>query len=98
MSSLICSEVINESRKEGRPLYLVTIDTQKAFDVVNHVIKKNPSYLKKVHHSTYGILWMHCAVVCHQRSNGREMLVIALRFAGVSDRGDPLPSSLQDVC
>ena len=40
MSSLICSEVINESRTEGRPLYLVTIDTQKAFDVVNHVIKK----------------------------------------------------------
>ena len=37
MSSLICSEVINESRKE---LYLVTIDTQKAFDVVNHVILK----------------------------------------------------------
>ena len=29
MSSLICSEVINESRKEGKPLYLVTVDTQK---------------------------------------------------------------------
>ena len=40
MSSLICSEVINESRKEGKPLYLVTVDTQKAFDVANHVILK----------------------------------------------------------
>ena len=40
MSSLICSEVINESRKDGKPLYLVTINTQKAFDTVNHVILK----------------------------------------------------------
>ena len=40
MSSLTCSEVMNESRIEGKPLYLVTIDTQKAFDVVNHVVLK----------------------------------------------------------
>ena len=40
MSSLICSEVINEARIEGKPLYLVTIDTQKAFDCGNHVILK----------------------------------------------------------
>ena len=40
MSSLICTEVINEARIEGKPLYLVTIDTRKAFDCVNHVILK----------------------------------------------------------
>ena len=40
MSSLICTEVINEARIEGKPLYLVTTDTQKAFDCVNHVILK----------------------------------------------------------
>ena len=40
MSSLICTEVINEAEIEGKPLYLVTIDTQKAFDCVNHVILK----------------------------------------------------------
>ena len=34
------SEVINEARIEGKPLYLVTIDTQKAFDCTNHVILK----------------------------------------------------------
>ena len=38
MSALICSEVINESKLEGQPLYLVTIDTRIVFDVVNHVI------------------------------------------------------------
>ena len=43
ISSLICTEVINEAEIEGKPLYLVTIDTQKAFDCVNHVIlKKDP--------------------------------------------------------
>ena len=40
MSSLICTEVINEARIEGKPLYPVTIDTQKAFDCVNHVVLK----------------------------------------------------------
>ena len=40
MSALICSEAINEAKLEGKPLYLVTIDTRKAFDVVNHVILK----------------------------------------------------------
>ena len=44
MSSLICSEVINESRMEGKPLYIVTIDSQKAFDTVNHVILKKQLY------------------------------------------------------
>ena len=44
MSVLICSEVINESKLEGKPLYLVTIDTRKAFDVVNHVILKKTLY------------------------------------------------------
>ena len=44
MSALICSEVINESKLEGKPLYLVTIDTRKAFDVVNHVILKKTLY------------------------------------------------------
>ena len=43
MSTLICSEAINEAKLEGKPLYLVTIDTRKDFDVVNHVI------LKKTH-------------------------------------------------
>ena len=42
MSSVICSEAIVEAKMSGKPLYLVTIDTRKAFDVVNHVIlKKN---------------------------------------------------------
>ena len=40
MSALICSEVINEAKVQARSLYLVTIDTRKAFDVVNHVILK----------------------------------------------------------
>ena len=44
MSALICSEVINESKLEGSPLYLVTIDRRKAFDVVNHVILKKTLY------------------------------------------------------
>ena len=44
MSALICSEVINKSKLEGKPLYLVTIDTRKAFDVVNHVILKKTLY------------------------------------------------------
>ena len=41
MSVLICSEVINEATLQCQPLYLVTIDTRQAFDVVNHVILKN---------------------------------------------------------
>ena len=44
MSALICSDVINESKLEGKPLYLVTVDTRKAFDVVNHVILKKTLY------------------------------------------------------
>ena len=40
MSALICSEVIDEAKSQGQPIYLVTIDTRKAFDVVNHVIFK----------------------------------------------------------
>ena len=38
MSSLIGPEVINESRMEGKPLCIVTVDSQKAFDTVNNVI------------------------------------------------------------
>ena len=40
MSSLICTEVMNEARIQGKLLYLETIDTQKAFDCVNHMILK----------------------------------------------------------
>ena len=42
MSSVICYEAKVESKARGQPLYLVTIDMQTVFDVVNHVIlKKN---------------------------------------------------------
>ena len=48
MSSVICSEAIVESKARGQPLYLVTIDTQKAFDVGNHVILKKNVFEKGV--------------------------------------------------
>lgn len=37
-SALIVTECINEAKDERRPLHLVTIDAQKAFDVVDHDI------------------------------------------------------------
>ena len=55
MSSLICTEVINESRIERKPLYLLTIDYQKSLCCVNHVILKIHC-LRKVWHLISGLL------------------------------------------
>ena len=41
ISSVICSEAIEEANMSEKP-YLVTFDTKKAFDIVNHVfLRKN---------------------------------------------------------
>ena len=48
MSSVICSEVIVKLKLLGKRLYLVTIDMQKAFNVVNNVIVKKNIYEESI--------------------------------------------------
>ena len=57
MSSLICTEVINEPRIEGKLIYLVIIDTQKAFDCVNYVILKKTLFEQDVAPDLWNIVY-----------------------------------------
>ena len=45
MASLILNETIATAKAEGKDLYVASLDAQKAFDVVNHMILKS-----KLHH------------------------------------------------
>ncbi len=44
MAALLMSESITESKRENKPLYIATLDSQKAFDVVSHEILLNRLY------------------------------------------------------
>ena len=44
MAALLLSEADNDSKQQKKPLYLATLDTKKAFDVVDHVILLNNIY------------------------------------------------------
>ena len=81
MMSLMCLEVINESSEEA-------FDTQKAFDVVNHVIliKFNCLKKKKAYPSTCGMLWINYTMVCYQNFTDRGNSVTVLRYFRVLDR------------
>ena len=39
------SECINESKQQTKPLYVATLDVQKAFDVVDHISLPRKLYL-----------------------------------------------------
>ena len=41
VAALLLSEADNDSKQQKKPLYLATLDTKKAFDVVDHVILLN---------------------------------------------------------
>ena len=56
MRSVICSEVIVKSKILGKRLYLVTIDMQKAFNVVNHVIVKKNIYEESIEIDLWNIV------------------------------------------
>lgn len=44
MASLLCTEVIAESLDNKQPVFLVVLDAQKAFDVVDHSCPKLKSF------------------------------------------------------
>lgn len=53
MASLLVSEAIVDAKRDGRPLFIATLDTQKAFDVVHHRILLNKLYSQGI----TGALW-----------------------------------------
>ena len=57
MSALIVSEARAEAKMDScAPLFLMTLDSQKAFDVVNHVILLNNLYEAGIHPSLWTIV------------------------------------------
>ena len=44
-AALILIECINEAKNEEEPLFVATLDVQKAFDVVNHELLLRKLYL-----------------------------------------------------
>ena len=54
MTALLLTESATDSRMRKQPLYLATLDTQKAFDIVDHTILLNKLYDKGINHK----LWL----------------------------------------
>ena len=56
MSALIVSEARAEAKMNSAPLFLVTLDSKKTFDVVHHVIMLDKLYEAGVHPSLWTII------------------------------------------
>ena len=54
MAALLLTEAATDSRTRKQHLYLATLDTQKAFDVVDHTILLNKLYDEGINHK----LWL----------------------------------------
>ena len=63
MASLCLTEAIAYSRDKSQPLYIATLDAQKAFDVVNHELLKTRLYYTGTRGHTWNLiddLYMGC--------------------------------------
>ncbi|MES9884421.1 MAG: reverse transcriptase family protein, partial [Sedimenticola sp.] len=56
MASLLMSEAVVDSKLEGRPLYVATLDSQKAFDVVSHEILLSKLHETGIHRQAWTVI------------------------------------------
>lgn len=56
MASLLVSEAKAESQDKGTHLFIATLDSQKAFDVVHHAILLDKLYQKNIHDTSWLVI------------------------------------------
>ncbi|CAC5420489.1 unnamed protein product [Mytilus coruscus] len=102
LSMLMASLIITEARAEVKlvtmePLFLITVDSQKAFDVVDHIILLDALYDHTQKHPLWSIVKnLYSGQV--QESNAREPLVIASIFIRESKFSGGRESALCKCC